>query len=941
MMNYNINSFSKKPIENEPTKQLFSYDVSMLGAKNFLFNTYEHIYTIIKSRPTSYFYEDNTFSTGIKLFIDFDDKIIFNTELERDKYAEKITDAILLQINTKLYNVFRIKNPSTIILMSDTLLKLSLHFVYPDIVFNNIYEIKYFMNDIKLIDQSVYKIGCFRMLYCSKLGKNNKLFFSDSINYIKPKTDYELFLDACICYTNNKTKINIKIPTIIKTSNNKIMNIQKNIKVNNKQIERNFVYRNIDFTIIKTTLDKLKSYSTNYTEWLIIGFCLKDLYLGSTKEEQETIYNLFDEFSKSSDKYNSIENKTIFLNLEPKIDINYLFKMIGEPYYILPFYNYQEIIFNSNNHTNIITKNEKYIDVDIDLLLAYKYIFIKSPTGTGKTTFLKKIINNCNINNIISITSRVNLAGEHTKQLDLKFYLDLKMNDYNLCNRLVIQLESLKKCNYKLFKNGIVILDEVNSLLSHLRSPTMNNKRKDTYLYLIELIKNAKYIISLDADLSDWNIKFLQEIKKTKYIVYYNTNKNKLGTDTILYKCPNIMIEQMEKQIKEKQYFISCFDSLKQMNKIIEHLSQFGNKEEWLIYSSEVNYDLIDTKLWTDKFIFFTPSIIYGIDYNHKSVDVFSFVYKNHLNPLQIYQMISRARQQNKVHIYCNERESYVKYKNIEDIIHETELYEKNFGVLLPLYNNYIDIDDKPYRTMYYNFRFMDAILKTNIKGYLIDILIEKGYNISHNEIYKKSENNILNKTETLQKKLKEKIVNLLYLDKNNLTDFEKSIVSDDKVLDKHFNLRLLLKNNINDKLIESITENLFIETIKCKYTKIKICREIMTLLEIDDLQSLNKDLTKKFKNIINNEWLKENLDVIKKTFEIRTNKYCDFTYYNIYLLLITILKNLFDINLFTKKEIQMNKVKHIYHILDKNILLEHTSIIKKFNDSHLFNEFI
>ena len=46
-------------------------------------------------------------------------------------------------------------------------------------------------------------------------------------------------------------------------------------------------------------------------------------------------------------------------------------------------------------------------------------------------------------------------------------------------------------------------------------------------------------------------------------------------------------------------------------------------------------------------------------------------------------------------------------------------------------------------------------ILKTNIKGYLTDILIEKGYNISYNDIYTKPENNTLNK-ETLQKKIKE-----------------------------------------------------------------------------------------------------------------------------------------------------------------------------------------
>lgn len=205
-MNYKIISFPKKPTENELTKQLFSFDVSSLGAKNFLFESYEYIYNIIKYQTVSNFYEDNTFSTGIKLFVDFDDKIIFNTELERDKYADKIIDTIITQINNKLYELFNITEPSIIILISDTLLKMSLHFVYTDIIFNNIYEIKYFMNDVKLIDQSVYKIGCFRMMYCSKMGKNNKLIYYTSLNYNKPNIDYELFLDACICYITDKPK---------------------------------------------------------------------------------------------------------------------------------------------------------------------------------------------------------------------------------------------------------------------------------------------------------------------------------------------------------------------------------------------------------------------------------------------------------------------------------------------------------------------------------------------------------------------------------------------------------------------------------------------------------------------------------------------------------------------------------------------------------------
>ena len=66
----------------------------------------------------------------------------------------------------------------------------------------------------------------------------------------------------------------------------------------------------------------------------------------------------------------------------------------------------------------------------------------------------------------------------------------------------------------------------------------------------------------------------------------------------------------------------------------------------------------------------------------------------------------------------------------------------------------------------------------------------------------------------------------------------------------------------------------------------------------------LSAKITKKFEKVIENKWLTENIEVIKRTFEIRTNKYDKFVYYNIYTLLITILKNLFDINLFMKKEI-------------------------------------
>ncbi len=778
------NIFHKKP--NNPTdEQLFAFDVNINGAKNFVFNSYNNIYNIINN-STSHFYEDNTFAKSIKLYIDIDEDKKFNNELERDKYANYILGNILSKLSIKIYQSFKINDTPSIILISDTLNKLSLHIIYPNIVFNNIYEMKYFMNDIDYVDQAVYRIGCFRMMYCSKLGKDNKLIYFDSRHYYKPYDDYLLFLDTCICYVN-KPPLEYKIKDInVKPSNRKTLCIL---------IERNYKYINVDFDKIAKALDKLKELSSEYIKWLSIVFCLKDLYLGI--DDKNKVYELYENFSKTSSKYNKSKNKKIFLDLEPMNDINYLFKLADINYYILPFYDYQSFIFNPTNHSNIITVEEQYINIkNVDELLKHKFIFLKSPTGTGKTTTLKLLIDKINKNNIISITSRVNLAGEHMKDLDLEFYKVI--GDFKKENRLVIQLESLTKCSYKLFKNGILIMDEINSLLSHLRSPTLDKKRKDVYLYLIEIIKSVDYVIGLDADLSDWNIKFLQEIDNREYVIYYNTIMNKNDITAIYYECPQIMIDLMEQYIKDNHYFVACFDSLTQMTNIINYLSKFGDKKEWLIYSSKQNYGLIDTSTWINKFVFYSPSIIYGIDFSEQTVDVFCFVYKNHLNPLNIYQMISRPRKQNKVHVYCMQKEFHLKYKSVEDVIKETELYEKNFGAVLPNYENYIDIDDKAYRIMYYNYKFMDAMLKTNIKEYLIDLMKNKGYTIEYNNDIKGTSLDVKLKTKM---EIRDRIVSLLNFNKAKMNDFEKRLTSDDKFLEKHFNLRIYLNGDIDDKI--------------------------------------------------------------------------------------------------------------------------------------------
>jgi hypothetical protein len=609
----------------------------------------------------------------------------------------------------------------------------------------------------------------------------------------------------------------------------------------------------------------------------LISFTIKDLWLGITdKKDKKILYKIYDDICSNIEGYDKINNKNTFDNLDPIVDINYLFNITDTKYFIHPFYDYQTIIFNNNKHKNIIIEDTKYINIDVNELIKYKLIFIKSPTGSGKTVNLLKIIDTLNIHNIISITSRVNLAGEHTKTLNLKFYKDLKYNDFHYCYKLVIQLESICKCNYRLFKNGVVILDEINSLLSHLRSPTFNNKRSDCYKYLIQIIKNARYVISLDADLSDWNIEFIKAVKNDNYIVYRNINKNKINIPVEFFISDQVMIDIMANSIKNNKYFVACFDSLSKMNLIINYLKQFktynndARSNDWLIYSSEINYELIDTSTWCDKFIFFTPTIIYGVDFNYKPVDVFCFIHKFHLNPLQAYQMISRARKMDKVHIYTHTKLFNLKYKSVDDVIYEFKLFKNNFSSIVDNLD-YETINEEAYQIMYFNFKFMDSILKTNINEYLIDIMTNLGYNITHNNVIIGNKYN----KETINKDIiKERIVNLLNLDGNTLTEFEKNLASSDKKLEQHFNFRIFYYKTFEYKLESSINKNLFTETVKNKYTKIKIIDKLMNILNIHSINNFNKDLTKLFETDVKCSWLDENINTITKIFVIRGKKY-------------------------------------------------------------------
>jgi hypothetical protein len=118
---------------------------------------------------------------------------------------------------------------------------------------------------------------------------------------------------------------------------------------------------------------------------------------------------------------------------------------------------------------------------------------------------------------------------------------------------------------------------------------------------------------------------------------------------------------------------------------------------------------------------------------------------------------------------------------------------------------------------------------------------------------------------------ISDKIKNLL-INIENPSEYEKRLISDNKYFEKYINLIQFLNN---DNIIVS----------KNKITKIKICSELMKVLGIETFENFNKDLTKNFGKEVTSIWLEENMETIKRIFDIRGNKYNNTKYYTILLL--------------------------------------------------------
>lgn len=331
--------------------------------------------------------------------------------------------------------------------------------------------------------------------------------------------------------------------------------------------------------------------------------------------------------------------------------------------------------------------------------------FIKSPKGSGKTTFLSKALekiiytqqdkslsiyeeNTDETSEPIYTDKRVLLIGHRQalirdlcNRLGLNCYLDVadktKADIYHSQKRYGVCLDSLMKVKDN--KYDIILIDEVEQVLSHFLSDTIGLERSNLFQTFEKLIKNAKSIVALDADLGWVSFATLTKLANAKNInasdsppvsIYINEWKPE-QKELYLYGSKDQLINHIKINVIEgKRIFVSSNSKtrISNLEKAIQELakdlkrpiqimtitSENSKNKEIQKFITNIKDEILNYQV-----VLSSPSLGTGVDITFENgnseIDCVYGIYENKINShTEIDQQLSRVRNPKEVRVWIS-----------------------------------------------------------------------------------------------------------------------------------------------------------------------------------------------------------------------------------------------------------------------------------------------
>lgn len=391
-------------------------------------------------------------------------------------------------------------------------------------------------------------------------------------------------------------------------------------------------------------------------------------------------------------------------------------------------------------------KNKLNYDVISNYFKDDKLCVIKSPYGSGKTTYIKKLIaDKYKDKRIIFLVMRQSLSYDLENEmckLGFKNYLNKDKINYK-DDKIIISLDSLRKITYYKLNRcfiksyDLVICDEFCSLLSHF---DFNQIKGVEELYnLFELIiTKSKQTYFLDGDINNREIKYLQNYLNYESKPLFNNkiatkfNMNLTYDDDKYYK----LIDQDLKNSKKV-----CIPSMSAG--FCETIKEKYKKYKVLVYNAKTDDDIkkgltrIEELVKKYDIFVYSPSITVGVNIDFEFFESIYGYMCNSVCARVYYQMLFRVRNvvNKNINILVDpliilNNNPYETFEELKEVIYD-KTYVINAFEYIKIWNKWESNNNKNFLNVFYYY--------TNIKGFNFNIenkperLIEKQSNALDN----------------------------------------------------------------------------------------------------------------------------------------------------------------------------------------------------------------
>lgn len=331
---------------------------------------------------------------------------------------------------------------------------------------------------------------------------------------------------------------------------------------------------------------------------------------------------------------------------------------------------------------------------------------IKSPKGTGKTTYLVdsigKIIRRFatlheyeeetdpeveeaffSKERVLLIGHRIALIGDLCNKLSLNCYLNDPKSDTSEVRRRMsrygVCLDSLHKVKDESY--DVIVIDEVEQVLSHFLSDTIGEKRRGLFEIFCGLIQRAKKVVALDADIGWISYITLAHLTRERYGVVAPTDPLKIqifindwkpkNRELLVYGSMFQLIHEIKKSVVNRQRIFITANSkakVKYLTHAIKSLEgEIGVPIQMISITSENSgtqeskyfIENIKTEILKYQVILSSPSLGTGIDISFENgkreVDVVFGLFENQINThFEIDQQLARVRNPGSVHVWVS-----------------------------------------------------------------------------------------------------------------------------------------------------------------------------------------------------------------------------------------------------------------------------------------------